>query len=840
TDADNSTATTTFTVAIDDDVPVAQNYTGATFAEGTGAHDIGNAVTLLGIGAGADGLQGTLQGLAFTNQGTTGGTLSIDGAGHLIYSAPASVTSATTVTETFSYTVSDKDGDTVTRQVTFGVSDSGITNVAASANLVVDEDNLATGNNDSAAGDDAQVLGGHISYTLGADALSSVALSVAGTGLTKLDGTAVSTSWDAATHTLTGYGSSTADVVFTITLSNITATGADYTAALNQPVAHPVHDDPSTGAVETAFEDNLGFTVTATVTDADNSTATTTFTVAIDDDVPVALPDTVLGTVTGTVLINVIANDAFGADGVNLTTSVNVATAPTHGTLINNHDGTFSYTPTAGYNGGDSFTYTIIDRDGDASTAAVTIPTIVTNSPPVVLDSHNWMSSDPAQETATGHPDGYPLLVNIPTDPDGNNITVTASSVPTGVYYFDGAYHAVTAGMTLFQTGGINLLDDLVYRPTVTANDMVNLNLSLNVSDGFVTVTENVGIHEVAPSRLPTDTSQIGDGSSPLTSGNDQTQTLMLSQSTINGITNDPHGSTLVIYTDFQKSPFAVPIPVDERNPGAYNDANSAGTQREQEVQVEIVIGGNHFVVVEADTTAAKFEQSWFYDDPATGGTGLMKATVNYDQILLNGNGISLADYLVAHPPTTNDTWTLLYTDNDGGSYQARTVLFNFFTHDPGDPGITVTGNATLPDQIYGTSGHDFLSGDGGNDIIYGGSGNDLIVGGAGADKLTGGVGADTFKLDHLELNIKDIIADYNKGEGDQIDLTALFDKADNVAINNYVQYNSTTHILSVDTSGSGNAANFVDVAQLTNAPATGTINILYDDATHTQQHVTI
>ncbi|MEI9412495.1 beta strand repeat-containing protein, partial [Mesorhizobium salmacidum] len=50
TDEDGSPSSSTLSIAINDDGPVAQNYTGATFAEGTGAHDIGNAVTLLGIG----------------------------------------------------------------------------------------------------------------------------------------------------------------------------------------------------------------------------------------------------------------------------------------------------------------------------------------------------------------------------------------------------------------------------------------------------------------------------------------------------------------------------------------------------------------------------------------------------------------------------------------------------------------------------------------------------------------------------------------------------------------------------------------------------------------------
>ncbi|TPM43015.1 type I secretion C-terminal target domain-containing protein, partial [Mesorhizobium sp. B2-3-2] len=481
TDTDGSTGTTSFTVVIDDDLPVASNYTGAAFAEGSGAHDMGDAVTLLGIGAGADGLQGTLQGLAFTNQGTTGGMLSIDGAGHLIYTAPANVTSASTVTETFSYTVSDKDGDTVTRQVTFGVSDTGITNVAASQNLVVDEDDIvAAGGNAGGPGDDAPVTGGHISYTLGADALSSVALSVASTGLIKLDGTAVSTSWDAASHTLTGYGSSIADVVFTITLSNITATGADYTVALNQPVSHPVHDDAATAAVETAFEDNLGFTVTATVTDADNSTGTTSFTVAIDDDVPVAHNDTdsfgtgVIGSSTsGNVIDGTGTNeglhgtgtDTLGADGVRISgvtgaggTDTDVAgggfvVSGQFGTLALQEDGSYVYTRVSGLAGSDVFTYTLKDGDGDTTTATLTVGLDSTGQPTATSSSilvdeddlaagvHNTNSTG---DDTTSNPENISLGSY---GPDGHG--ALSFNVTNGDAVMDGAFAVKHDGVAL-------------------------------------------------------------------------------------------------------------------------------------------------------------------------------------------------------------------------------------------------------------------------------------------------------------------------------------------------------------------------------------------------------
>ncbi|TPK76553.1 calcium-binding protein, partial [Mesorhizobium sp. B2-4-18] len=141
---------------------------------------------------------------------------------------------------------------------------------------------------------------------------------------------------------------------------------------------------------------------------------------------------------------------------------------------------------------------------------------------------------------------------------------------------------------------------------------------------------------------------------------------------------------------------------------------------------------------------------------------------------------------------------------------------------------------------LAGGAGNDTLNGGGGDDTLVGGAGNDILIGGTGLDTMTGGTGADTFKLDSLD--IKDLITDYHGagsgGEGDKIDLTALFDTPVNGDISNYVRYDSATSTLSVNTSGSGN--NFVDVAVLQNAPAAGTINILYDDTTHTQHNVTI
>ncbi len=205
-------------------------------------------------------------------------------------------------------------------------------------------------------------------------------------------------------------------------------------------------------------------------------------------------------------------------------------------------------------------------------------------------------------------------------------------------------------------------------------------------------------------------------------------------------------------------------------------------------------------------------------------------------------NGVEVGTHSETPPPSLDfNGIKVTITDHDGDT---ATQTFNVHVDGATGSQLTVEGIAGTSgdDHLVGTAGNDTLIGGAGNDILEGGAGNDILIGGLGQDTLTGGAGADTFKLDSLD--IKDLITDYHGtgpgGEGDKIDLTALFDAPVNGGINNYVHYDSATSTLSVDTSGSGNPANFVDVAVLQNAPTAGTITILYDDTNHAQHTATI
>jgi VCBS repeat-containing protein len=115
----------------------------------------------------------------------------------------------------------------------------------------------------------------------------------------------------------------------------------------------------------------------------------------------------------------VLANDV-DPDSASLT-AVKV-TDPAHGSLTLNANGSFSYTPTAGYTGPDSFTYKA--SDGISQSGAATVSLSVGNVPPTAGDD---------SYTAVA---GTTLTVNAPgvltndSDPDSSSLTAAKVSDP--------------------------------------------------------------------------------------------------------------------------------------------------------------------------------------------------------------------------------------------------------------------------------------------------------------------------------------------------------------------------------------------------------------------------
>ena len=85
----------------------------------------------------------------------------------------------------------------------------------------------------------------------------------------------------------------------------------------------------------------------------DSNLATVSLTVTSVNDAPV-VADVAVTTAEDTALVIALGAYATDVDSTNITTQI--VTGPAHGVLVQNNDGTYSYTPDANYNGEDSFT----------------------------------------------------------------------------------------------------------------------------------------------------------------------------------------------------------------------------------------------------------------------------------------------------------------------------------------------------------------------------------------------------------------------------------------------------------------------------------------------------
>ncbi len=167
------------------------------------------------------------------------------------------------------------------------------------------------------------------------------------------------------------------------------------------------------------------FTYRAFDGSANSSVATVNITIGGLNDPPVAVNDnysTVEDTTLNVVASGILTNDA-DIDGNSLTAIL--VSSVTHGTVSLSANGGFSYTPTANYNGPDSFTYVANDGITNSAIATVTINVISVNDPPVgVNDSYNTLEDLPLNVSASG------VLTN-DADIDGDSLAAILIAPPS-------------------------------------------------------------------------------------------------------------------------------------------------------------------------------------------------------------------------------------------------------------------------------------------------------------------------------------------------------------------------------------------------------------------------
>ena len=297
-----------------------------------------------------------------------------------------------------------------------------------------------------------------------------------------------------------------------------TTGGNAMTAAL---VAGPSHgnvtlnsDGSFTYTPAANYSGSDSYTYKANDGTVDSNVATVNITVIPVNNPPVAV-DNAYGTAEDTVLTvatpGILANDS-DVD-LNPLTSI-LVTGPSHGTLTQNTDGSFTYTPAANYNGPDSYTYKANDGTVDSNVATVNITVTAVNDPPVTVDDAYSTAEDTALTVAV------PGILANDTDVEGGPLTsilVTGPSHGTLTQNSDGSF-------TYTPAANYNGTDSYTYKANDGAADSnvatVNITVTpvndapLAANDSYTTPQDTV-LTAAAPGVLAND-SDVDGG--PLTS----------------------------------------------------------------------------------------------------------------------------------------------------------------------------------------------------------------------------------------------------------------------------------------------------------------------------------
>jgi Ca2+-binding RTX toxin-like protein len=441
-----------------------------------------------------------------------------------------------------------------------------------------------------------------------------------------------------------------------------------------------------------------------------SSSATVTITVDSVNDAPIASDDAFSTSEDTSLLFSVLENDS-DVEGDPLTSVIltNVA----NGALIENGDGTFTYTPNPGFIGVDGFTYVVTDGRGGTSQASVTI-TVGSGSSGGAGSINGTPGDDNllgtnGDDTIYGYGGNDTIVPNLGSDyvdgGEGEDTLIIdysaldymyAYSYGNGSGYYSGytyngsGYSAINFGniehLNITGTANSDLIvggsgDDVLNGGA--GDDLIFSGGGVDLIDGgtgedalldadFSTSVENLHFNDIDP--MPSD----------FTLAHGRAKNIEF----LDGLTTGS-GDDTINYTRYRNNTI---------NTGAGNDTINPGLGHD-----DVVDGGGGEDTLVIDYSSLDSMSGGFYDNSSSG--------------YFSGYGIS------------------------GFS----SVRFSNIER------LNITGTANS-DFIYGGSGNDIFQGGAGDDVISGGGGADLIDGGDGED----GLGDADFSADTSGLSFSD------------------------------------------------------------------------------------
>ncbi|EAQ01548.1 type I secretion target repeat protein, partial [Pseudooceanicola batsensis HTCC2597] len=696
-----------------------------------------------------------------------GGTVTVNADGTIDYTPPQDFNG----TDTITYTVTDPDGATDTGTITVEVTPVNDAPVAADDSDTTEEDTAVTidvlGNDTDVDGDTlsiqsvgtpangtAQIVGGQIVYTpeagfTGDDTFEYTVSD--GNGGTDTATVTVSVTdggggGNQPPVAVDDMGTTPEDETLTIDpLANDTDPDGDALSLVGTPVSDAggtvtVNAD---GTIDyTPPQDFNGTdTITYTVTDPDGATDTGTITVEVTpvNDAPVAADDSDTTEEDTAVTIDVLGNDT-DVDGDTL--SIQSVGTPANGTaqIVG---GQIVYTPEAGFEGTDTFEYTVTDPDGLTDTATVTVTVGDGIKPDGIVEGTS--GDDVIDDDYEGDPEGDKVDNDDALDPTSGD---------------DDIIEAYSGDDTVIAGSGDDTVDGGPGDDSITGN---------SGDDSITSGPDGLPDVEIFPGT-PVDSDPFDDrdtvhgntGNDTIVTGDDRDVIYGGSgEDVINpGIDNDtvyggkgddeiidPQGADYIegnsgddtiiagidTFSDYEGDDPNLPNPL---YPGVLSDPNTTdgkdtvlGGQGNDLIKTgddaDTIIGGSG-----DDTLHGGIDDDYIEgnrgDDEIIGGHGSDTIYGGSGDDRINSGDSSL---LWGQEPDATD----LVPEN------GRDLVYGGAGND------TIEGQDD-DDTIHGGTGFDMIDGGIDDDELYGESGNDTVLGGQGDDTIGGGTGRDSLE----------------------------------------------------------------------------------------------
>ena len=355
--------------------------------------------------------------------------------------------------------------------------------------------------------------------------------------------------------------------------------------------------------------------------------------------------------------------------------------APSHGQIVIN--GTdIVYTPTANYNGSDSFTITLTDGNGYTVDKTINVTVSSVNDEPSITIASTLTTDEDNNQT---------LSFNF-SDVDGDTVTATEKSAPShGEIAINGT--------------------DIVYTPTANYNGSDSFTITLTDGNGY-TVDKTINVTVSSVNDEPSITI-----ASTLTTDEDNNQTLSFNFSDVDGDTvtateksAPSHGEIAINGTDIVYTPTANYNGSDSFTI-TLTDGNGYTVDKTINVTVSSVNDEPSITIASTLTTDEDNNQTLSFNFSDVDGdtvTATEKSAPSHGQIAINGTDI-------VYTPTANyngsDSFTIILTDGNGYTVDKTINVTVSSVND--EPSITIASTLTTDEDNNQTLSFNFSDVDG-------------------------------------------------------------------------------------------------------------------------------